>query len=279
MRSGRQAWGVIVLHSGDGDPARLDHRSRRSLACSKNFVTARTSPVLSARLKSCKPSVNIFSARERFCRLASAMSRHISGELDAMRVVSRNPLAQSIPCSLECSGPRIRLASWAATTCGRWLDRLTKSSCAFGVSLSSRAPTDFHNCSTLRTAAGFDLRVGVTTHTAPIEQISSRSGHAHLLRARHRVAADKVRTGPGNECFQVAHDAALDAPDVGDNRARLERRQHLLHQIAHLGEGGAQDNQLRAFHRALQVQRVARLTAPSALTFRDAGRTADKAHN
>ena len=92
------------------------------------------------------------------------------------------------------------------------------------------------------------------------------------------MAADKMSTGPGDERLQIPHDAPLDAPNVGHDRTRLERWQHLLNQSSHLGDGGAQDNYLRPFHRALQIER-GQGDRPEPFTFHDAGRAADKTHN
>src|SRR5438445_259255 len=102
----------------------------------------------------------------KFFRFESAMSRHISGEPDAMRVVSRKPLAQSCDWILGLAGFKTRFASVAATMCGKWLVRLTNKSCCSGGNFKTRAPSDFQNCSSLRMAAALDLRVGVKTQTA-----------------------------------------------------------------------------------------------------------------
>jgi hypothetical protein len=60
----------------------------------KTFETALASPrFLSALWNFCSSAINASTDCERFLRLASAMSRHISGEPDAMRVVSRKPVA------------------------------------------------------------------------------------------------------------------------------------------------------------------------------------------
>src|SRR6266567_6433853 len=93
-------------HSGDGEAVCPLHPSRRCLACSKNSSMALASAFSSANWNSCKSSTNTPRTRARFLRFASAISRHISGELEAMRVVSRNPLAHSIACSLGCTGLR-----------------------------------------------------------------------------------------------------------------------------------------------------------------------------
>jgi hypothetical protein len=90
---------IYTVHSGEGEPALADQASRRCLAWSKNFEMARSSQRSNARLNSPSPSAKADRARSKFARLAIAMSRHISGEPAAMRVVSRKPLAQSIPCS------------------------------------------------------------------------------------------------------------------------------------------------------------------------------------
>jgi hypothetical protein len=84
-----------LIHSGDADAQPAHQSSRRCLAVSKNFVMALASPSFTKHSNFRKSAMKAFSDFARFLRLASAMSRHISGEPDAMRVASRNPFAQS----------------------------------------------------------------------------------------------------------------------------------------------------------------------------------------
>src|SRR5207247_5076774 len=98
---GSAGFHLRTIHSGEGDTAFPAQWSRRFFACSKNLEIALAFPRLSARLKFCRSAMNNSKTRERFWRLLSAMSRHISGDPEAIRVVSLKPLAQSIPCSLE----------------------------------------------------------------------------------------------------------------------------------------------------------------------------------
>ena len=135
----------------------------------------------------------------RFLRLARAMSRHISGEPDAMRVVSRKPLAQSCDCAFGRAGSRTQFASAAATTCGRWLERLTSKSCCSGASRSVRAPSDFQNCSTLRTAAGLEFLRRRHDANRVHKQIRLRRPHARFFPAGHRMTADEMRAGLSDE--------------------------------------------------------------------------------
>src|SRR6185295_6860786 len=69
------------------------------------------------------------------------------------------------------------------------------------------------------------------------------------------MAADEVRTAALNERFKFAHDAGLDAADVGDNGAALERREHFTDERAHLLERRAKDDQVRSGHGAAKVAR------------------------
>ena len=91
-------------HSGDIVPEWARHCSRRCLALAKNSSMAAASSRSSASWNSCKSSMKTPSTRHKFLRLASYTSRHISGELAAMRVVSRKPLAQTSACSRGCAG-------------------------------------------------------------------------------------------------------------------------------------------------------------------------------
>src|SRR5580698_3983581 len=87
--------GAWCFHSGEVDAPHAHQLSRCSLAVAKNFSTAFVSFCLSAVWKRFNSAVNASRERVRFLRLANAMSRHISGEPDAMRVVSRKPVAHS----------------------------------------------------------------------------------------------------------------------------------------------------------------------------------------
>src|ERR1039458_9723765 len=136
--------------------------SRLAFAVSKNLEIDFASDFFKTRWNFFKSETKASTDREMFFRLASAMSRHISGEPDAMRVVSRKPVAHSPTCVWGCAGFKTRFTSVAATMCGRWLDRLTSKSCCAASSRSVRAPSDFQNCSSLRTALALDFFVGVT---------------------------------------------------------------------------------------------------------------------
>src|SRR5882724_3887960 len=116
----------------------------------------------------------------KFFRFEIAMSRHISGEPDAMRVVSRKPVAQSAACCFGFAGFKTRFANVAATTCGKWLVRLTSKSCCSGGNFNTRAPSDFQNCSKFFSAAEFVLRVGVKTQTA-FENKSARAAETPVF--------------------------------------------------------------------------------------------------
>src|ERR1039458_5106787 len=155
-----------AFHSDEFEARQTHQLSRRCLAVVKYFSTALASLHLSADWNFFKSETKASNDREICLRLASAMSRHISGEPDAMRVVSRKPVAHSPTCVWGCAGLKTRFTSVAATMCGRWLDRLTSKSCCAASSRSVRAPSDFQNCSSLRTALALDFFVGVTMQTA-----------------------------------------------------------------------------------------------------------------
>src|ERR1039458_615957 len=119
-----------MIHSDEVEVPFAHQLSRRCLAVAKIFSTALASPLLSALWNFFSSATNASTEREIFFRLASAMSRHISGEPDAMRVVSRKPVAHNAACDLEFAGFKTRFASVPATICGRWLERLTSKSCS-----------------------------------------------------------------------------------------------------------------------------------------------------
>ena len=173
------------------------------------------------------------------------MSRHISGEPDAIRVVSRKPLAQSAGCCLGCSGSSTQFASSQATICGRWLERLTSVSCNAGVKRKNPAAHRPPKCSTRRTAAAVRLPRGRDDAGRVHEQIRARRRHPGFFRARHRMTAHKMRAGPGNQCFQLAHDAGFDAAHVGHNGAAFHGRQHFQHARPHLANRRAKNDQVR----------------------------------
>jgi len=171
--------------------------------------------------------------------LAMAMSRHISGEPEAMRVVSRKPVAHRPAWFFGPAGLKTKFTKAAAATCGKWLERLTSKSCCAASSRNIRAPNECQNVSTLRTALAFDFFSGVTTHTA--------------LTYKSARAAD-TPAGLLYERCQLAHDISLHAAHVGDDRAGFERRKKLLCQRAHLRQGRAENDQVRTGNRRQQVR-------------------------
>src|ERR1700733_1048060 len=97
-------WMLVIgaFHSDERVVALAHQWSRRCRAVVKYFSTARASLLLSALWNRFSSATNASSERERFLRFASAMSRHISGEPEAMRVVSRKPVAHKAACVFEC---------------------------------------------------------------------------------------------------------------------------------------------------------------------------------
>src|SRR5258708_40157898 len=87
-----------LIYSEENAVELLHHLSRRDFAVSKKFEIALASALFKLRWNFCNSEMKASNDLERFFRLASAMSRHISGEPDAMRVVSRKPLAHKEDC-------------------------------------------------------------------------------------------------------------------------------------------------------------------------------------
>ena len=171
-----------LIHSDEVEAPFTHQLSRRCLAVANIFSTALASSLFSAAWNFFSSATNASTEHERFLRLASAMSRHISGEPDAMRVVSRKPVAHSCACVLGLAGFKTRFANVAATTCGKWLDRLTSKSCCAASSFKTRAPSDFQNCSSLRTAVALDFFVGVKTQAAFSKRFSRAAAHRSFPR-------------------------------------------------------------------------------------------------
>src|SRR5581483_3390874 len=106
-------------YSDETEVALTYQESRRLFAVSKNFAIARASDFFRIAWKRFNSSMNVSTERAMFFRFDNAMSRHISGEPDAMRVVSRKPVAHRRACCFGLFGSKTRLASDAATTCGK----------------------------------------------------------------------------------------------------------------------------------------------------------------
>ena len=117
MESMQQTVSIRGFYSVEVESAR--QLSRLAFAVSKNLEIDFASDFFKTRWNFFNSETKASTDRERFFRLASAMSRHISGEPDAMRVVSRKPVAHNAACDLEFAGFKTRFASVTATTCGR----------------------------------------------------------------------------------------------------------------------------------------------------------------
>ena len=204
------------------------------------------------------------------------MSRHISGEPDAMRVVSRKPLAQSAACCFGCAGFKTWLAKVAATTCGKWLDRLTSASWISGVNSqharTNRSPKLLHFFQ--RGPVGL-FRRGYDANGVD-EQIRARGADTGFFRAGHRMTADKMRAGFGHQRFEFAHDAGFDAADVGDNGAALQCRKHFPDARTHLRQRQAQNDEVGIPNRRQQIG-GGEIHRPRPFTVFQAGATADEA--
>ena len=86
-----------------------------------------------------------------------------------------------------------------------------------------------------------------------VKQVRPRRRHAGFFRSGHGMAADKFRPGLAHNRLQFLDHRALDAADIGDDRALLEKGAHLRRQRGHLGERRAKNDQLRPLHRFLEV--------------------------
>jgi hypothetical protein len=68
--------------------------------------------------------------------------------------------------------------------------------------------------------------------------------------ASHKICARFVNRG-----LEFPHNAPLDTPHVGEDRARFQHRNHPPHERPHLQKRRAQDDQFRSAHRLPQIAR------------------------
>jgi len=108
------------------------------------------------------------------------------------------------------------------------------------------------------------------------EQIRARGAYAGFFRAGHRMTADKMRARFGHQRFDFAHDAGLDAADVGDNGAALQGREHSFDDRMHLRQRQAQDDEVGIPNRRQQIG-GGKIHRPRFFTVFQAGATADEA--
>src|SRR5688572_17805523 len=115
----RHACSTQSTHSGDDEAHLPVHSSRNSLARLKYSSNASESFRSRSARNSSSASANRPIASSKCFRFITAISRHISGEPAAMRVLSRKPFAQSFPCSAGFFGSKTKVANCAANTCGK----------------------------------------------------------------------------------------------------------------------------------------------------------------
>ena len=78
------------------------------------------------------------------------------------------------------------------------------------------------------------------------KQIDAGGEDAGFFGTGHGMAAHKGGTGPGDEGFEVADDGGLDAADIGDDGTRFQGGELLGGDGAHLGERGAENDEVGA---------------------------------
>ena len=123
------------------------------------------------------------------------MSRHISGEPEAMRVVSRKPVAQSAAWVFGSAGIQNQIRQRRRDDVRQMARTADKQIMLRGV--------HFQNARTKRFPELFQLadgdRVGFFGRRENIDgirkQIRPRSQHTHFFAAGHRMTADKMRAG------------------------------------------------------------------------------------
>ena len=153
-------------HSGDSAAPQVTNGRGAVWRWRKSFDRRRRRPRCRAAWKFFKSvSKRIQRAREILAVGQRDVAPHFRrAGRDARGVAKTGRAQRRLVCGL--AGFKTRFASAAATTCGRWLERLTSKSCCAASSRSVRAPSACQNASSLRTAPALDFLSGVTTQTA-----------------------------------------------------------------------------------------------------------------
>ena len=162
----------------------------------KNFSTAFASPLFSALWNFCNSPMNASTDRARFLRLASAMSRHISGEPDAMRVVSRKPLAHKRRLRFRMRRIQNQIRQRRRDDVRQMAGAADEQIVLLRRPVSKRARRAISRIvPTLRTAVGIGFFRRRQNADGVLKQIRARGGDAGFFRAGHRMTADKMRAG------------------------------------------------------------------------------------
>ncbi len=104
-------------------------------------------------------------------------------------------------------------------------------------------------------AGGRGAGAGGDEANGVVKQIRPGGGQAAFFGAGHGVAADEFDAGVAKEGFQFEGDGAFDAADIGDDGAGLQMEAHLGGDLAHLGQGSAEDDEIGALHGVLEIAR------------------------
>ncbi len=178
----------------------------------------RASPLRSASRELIERRRETVSSAARIAsRLVRQISRHISADDAAIRVVSRRPpapySAASLPSTVHFRAPRPARSRRAAAdgSRGRGSRRGRQAPSA-----RRCAPVARHSASTLATASGVLRADGVTITRRLTNRFSSAARGAGDFLAGHRMNADQ-RHPRTEQRLEFAHHPTLDAADVGDD--------------------------------------------------------------
>jgi hypothetical protein len=143
----------------------INHLFPNFVGAGKSLSSALPSPMIQ-RFSRAKCRYNFQERRPP--GISKQMSRHSSGRLEAMRVMSLKPPAQkalrSTPSTLVASSV---LTKAYAAMCGKWLTTAKTLSCRPACMISTLAPMRRQSCAILRRAARRVLFVGVSMQRCP----------------------------------------------------------------------------------------------------------------
>ena len=154
------------------------------------------------------------------------MSRHISGELAAMRVKSRKPLAAKRKTSSASGRAANSSTSANASRCGRCDTAAKIRSCAPASSVRTRAPQVCPERGDRRDRARIGFRQRRQHDVAVAIERREGGGGAGVLGARDRMPGHEARQRGAERRARRGDHVLLGAAGVGDDRARPEVRRH-----------------------------------------------------